>query len=385
MRLLVVATDVTADVRHEGEQLFHREQIERASRLAALGELVGGVAHELNNPLTAILGFTEILAMNDAGGPAAEDLGVIQKEALRARDIVRDLLFIAQPGATERALVSLTGVVDHIGRLRRAGCLRAGITFESTVTGECFAWGNEHQLTQVLLNLVTNAEQALADQPQKEIRIGAESDGTTTTLVVADTGVGMDAATRDRAFEPFFTTKQGEGTGLGLSLSYSIVRAHQGDLRVESTIGGGSRFIVTLPARAPDGSSVSESPERLPADSVRVLVVDDEPSLRKVCRRLLTSMGHECETAETSAAAIALAEGGDFDVVLCDYRLANETANDVIEGFLRVAPQLVARMVITTGATTDAGVVELTERYGLRLIAKPYGAADLATLIQRTV
>ena len=122
---------------------------------------------------------------------------------------------------------------------------------------------------------------------------------------------------------------------------------------------------------------------RAEALSGEVLVVDDDPSLRKVCQRLIASMGHECQTAENSAEAEELASGKDFDVVLCDYRLGAETADDVVAAFERVAPRLIDRMVIATGATTDAGVVELKEKYNLRLLAKPYGVAELNEMISR--
>jgi DNA-binding NtrC family response regulator len=145
----------------------------------------------------------------------------------------------------------------------------------------------------------------------------------------------------------------------------------------------GSTFTVSLPPGAPETPAAPPA-GAAPAASgaIRVLVVDDEPSLRKVCQRLITSMGHECATAENSAAAVELASHAEFDVVLCDYRLASETANDVVAGFERVAPRLVSRMVIATGATTDAGVIELTEKHGMRLMAKPYGVDELADMIK---
>ncbi|MGE3074643.1 MAG: GAF domain-containing protein [Dehalococcoidia bacterium] len=385
MKALVVVADVTADVRREAEQAQHREQMEQASRLAALGELIGGVAHELNNPLTAILGFAEVMSLSPAAAPLTEELSIVQKEALRARNIVRDLLFIVKPGATERATIPVTELVAHIERLRRTTWRQHGIRWDINIEQPCTVWGNEQQLTQVLLNLVTNAEHALIDSEDARISIRAISRDGQTEISVSDTGAGMDEATRQRVFEPFFTTKQGLGTGLGLPLSYSIVQAHNGEFRVESQEGAGTTFTMVLPSApdAPVAAPAGEEPER--PDSISVLVVDDEPSLRKVCQRLIASMGHECQTAENSAEAEELATGTDFDVVLCDYRLGSETADDVVAAFERVAPGLIDRMVIATGATTDAGVVELKEKYNLRLMAKPYGVAELNDMISRVM
>jgi nitrogen-specific signal transduction histidine kinase len=383
MRMLLVAADVTADVQREGEQQRHREQMEQASRLAALGELIGGVAHELNNPLTAILGFAEVMSLSPGAEGLSEELSIIQKEALRARNIVRDLLFIVRPGTSDRSLIPVGDLVAHIERLRRAAWVQQGITWNIDIEQPCVVWGNEHQLTQVLLNLVTNAEHALADSPEKRITILGRTTGGRTELSVADTGSGMDEATRSRVFEPFFTTKQGHGTGLGLPLSYSIVQSHEGEIRVESQPGAGTIFTLALPAAPASADGPDDDVEEPGGGTVRVLVVDDEPSLRKVCQRLIASMGHECATAENSTVALELATESDFDLVLCDYRLASETADAVVAGFERAAPHLIPRMVIATGATTDAGVVELTERHGLKLIAKPYGVEELSAIIER--
>ncbi|MBA4179472.1 MAG: hypothetical protein C0506_02690 [Anaerolinea sp.] len=381
-RLLFVTSDVTESVRREEEMEQHRDQMEQASRLAALGELIGGVAHELNNPLTAILGFADILAHAPAASELSEEVTIIQKEALRARNIVRDLLFIARPGPVDQAEVSLVDVVAHIERLRRAAWTQQGATVTIEMAPEgCAVWGNEHQLTQVLLNLVTNAEYAIKDRDPRTIRISTTRQSGEVEIVVEDTGVGMRPEVAERVFEPFFTTKHGSGTGLGLSLSYSIIQAHEGRVAVESRPGRGTRFRVTLPAYT-DGAS--NRPPELPlakARAARVLVVDDEPSLRKVCQRLIQSMGHECEVADSSTAALAFAASQDFDLILCDYRLATETADTVISGLVTVAPHLIRRTIIATGATTDPGVLELAGRHGLTLIAKPYGAEELAEII----
>ena len=377
-RLLLVATDVSNEVGLEEERERNRERIELAARLAALGELIAGVAHELNNPLTAILGFAELLTAEATDTKAAEEIGIIHQEAVRARNIVRDLLFIARPSPVERSEVSLNAVVGHIERLRRRAWSAASIDVTVDATLEATVWGNEHQITQVLLNLITNAEHALADCEERKVRIWADQCGDETHFIVSDSGHGMDDATRTRIFEPFFTTKAGtHGTGLGLSLSHSIVAAHGGRIEVESKVGEGTTFRVVLPASNPDRGIGTAAAERDAAPSARVLVVDDEPNVRQVCKRLVERMGFSCEVADTSAAALARVASEQFDLVLCDYRLRGETADAVLAGFARVAPDLIARTVIATGATNDTGVAALVERYGLRLIAKPYGSEEI--------
>uniref|UniRef100_UPI002ADE39E8 hybrid sensor histidine kinase/response regulator n=1 Tax=Tepidiforma sp. TaxID=2682230 RepID=UPI002ADE39E8 len=383
LRVLAVAEDVTERVRREAEEAANRARMEQASRLAALGELIGGVAHELNNPLTAILGFAEVLAMSDTTGSFGEELGIIQKEALRARNIVRDLLFIARPGAAEHGPVALEDVVGHVQRLRERHWQQQGIEVSIAIAPGLTAWGNEHQLTQVVLNLVTNAEHALADRPTRRIVIeGEPEEGGRVRLTVSDTGHGMDEATRARIFEPFFTTKQGAGTGLGLSLSYSIVHSHRGTIDCISNPGTGTTFVITLPAEG-EGAPAEAEPQSAPAGrQLTVLVIDDEPSLRKVCRRLVESLGHRCLDAENSAGALALAAEHEPDIILCDYRLATETADAIFAGLEQRLPHLLERVVLATGATSDAGVARLTERFRVRLLAKPYGLEDLESVIR---
>jgi len=382
VRLLVVASDVTADVLREQEREQHRAEMEQAARLAALGGLIGGVAHELNNPLTAILGFAELLANAPETGAQGDEITIIRKEALRARDIVRDLLFIARPGSVELGDVLLGEVVGHIERLRRPEWTTKGITVEIERHGlERPLRGNEHQLTQVLLNLITNAEYAVSGVPEPRITIRAAVDEVSAVLEVEDNGEGMDAATVDRVFEPFFTTKQGEGTGLGLSLSRTIVKAHGGRIEARSIPGEGTRFIVTVPAPARIASDRTESAPQQPGAPASVLLVDDEPSLRALVQRLVSRMGHRCSVAADAHDALALAAANDFDLVICDYRLAGETADAVVEGLLDLSPRLRGRVVLATGATTDPGVVALTQRYDLPLLPKPYGVGEIAAVL----
>ncbi|PFG73179.1 GAF domain-containing protein [Tepidiforma thermophila] len=383
LRVLTVAADVTEEVRREEEEERKRERMEQASRLAALGELIGGVAHELNNPLTAILGFAEVLALSDTTGQMGEELGIIQKEALRARNIVRDLLFIARPGTVEHGPVGLAEVVGHVQRLRERAWQAAGIDVQVALAEELTAWGNEHQLTQVLINLVTNAEHALEGRATRRIVIeGGRDERGNIRIAVSDTGAGMDEATRARIFEPFFTTKQGFGTGLGLSLSYSIIQSHGGTIDCISAPGVGTTFVITLPAPPGDAGRGDETGAPAPGRQATVLVIDDEPSLRKVCRRLVESLGHRCLEAEKSARALELAAQADPDIVLCDYRLATETADAVFAGFEAQLPHLIPRTILATGATTDAGVAALIERYGVELLPKPYGIEDISRILR---
>ncbi len=379
---LVVFEDIEEERRRAVETERHQQQMAQAARLSALGEMIGGVAHELNNPLTAILGFAELLTATKGTEAIQEDLTLIHKEALRARNIVRDLLFLVRPGEVEREKLRLGDMVGHIERLRHAAWLKQGIVATIEVSAEDNTLtANEHQLTQVLLNLTTNAEQALTGMADARLVLRARFEGDLVVMEVEDNGPGMAPEVRERVWEPFYTTKPGFGTGLGLSLSRSIIQSHGGTLTVESAPGRGACFRVTIPR---DWTPAEQQEAERPVEdgSRWVLVVDDEPSLRTVAKRLIESLGHHCDVASGVEDATALAGECDYDLVLCDYRLASDVADDVVRALQSVAPHLVQRVVIASGATTDAGIAQLAGRYGLEVLPKPYGIDEISNLLR---
>lgn len=379
--VVCVVSDVTAQVEAAEQERRHREEMERASRLATIGEIVSGVAHELNNPLTSVLGFAELASRSAAAGAVREELELIRREALRARNIVRDLLFIARPGTPERKPFTLEDVVGHVVRLREREWRQHGLRSEVDVAVRRPVLGSEAQVTQVLLNLVTNAEQALEGRTEPCLWVRVWEEGDVAVVEVGDNGPGVPPEARARIFEPFFTTKKGRGTGLGLSLSRSIVESHGGRIWLEEG-DGATRFRFSLPLaseRLPEGRP--EEPPRTGGDRRRVLVVDDEEGIRRMAVRLLAGLGHEVCAVASAAEAEAAVRTWRPDAVLCDYRLRGETAGAVLARFQLAAPELIGRTLLVTGATSDRGVVELAEQYGLPVIAKPFSAEELAVAI----
>jgi signal transduction histidine kinase len=221
----------------------HQAQLVQSEKLAGIGRLAAGVAHEINNPLAVILGYAKLLRRRSEGQLAA-DLGVVEDEAVRAQEIVEGLLDLSRPLAAAREPVELGPLCrEAVARLEETGRL-AGARVE--VQGAARVEGHAQKLRQVILNLVKNAAEAAGAGGRVEVRI-AEAPGGGAEVAVADTGPGLSEAIRDRLFEPFFTTKPA-GTGLGLAVSQGIVQAHGGTLDVESPPGGGARFTVRLPA-----------------------------------------------------------------------------------------------------------------------------------------
>ncbi|MGH7720982.1 MAG: ATP-binding protein, partial [Gemmatimonadaceae bacterium] len=243
------------DERHVAEQLRQSE------KLAALGELVAGVAHEVNNPLTGISAFAQLLQEDPLSSDQMESVQLIKREADRAVAVIRDLLTFARKTGPRNVPVDLNDLIEQTLRLRAYGIRTAGITVSMSLDPALRAvQGDDRQLQQVLLNLVVNAEHAMAVVKPRALSIRTANDADRVVVEVSDSGAGMSPEVQKRIFEPFFTTKpEGKGTGLGLSVSYGIVQTHHGTLTVQSAPGSGTTFRVSLPAEVPPVATPSSS------------------------------------------------------------------------------------------------------------------------------
>jgi len=227
-----------------------RLRLMESDRLAAVGELVAGVAHEVNNPLSSISAFAQLMLRDEALTPTQRDsLEVIKSETMRASHVVKDLLAFARRNEPQREPTDLNAVVARTLRLRGYEFSSNGIEVEQALAPDLPAvLGDARQIQQVVLNLITNATQAMAPLGGGTLTVATHANDVSVLLDVRDTGAGIPENARAHIFEPFFTTKkEGEGTGLGLSVSYGIVQAHGGELRVESTPGVGTTMEIVLP------------------------------------------------------------------------------------------------------------------------------------------
>jgi PAS domain S-box-containing protein len=237
-------------VRNVTEEHRLQEQLRQTEKLAALGELVAGVAHELNNPLAGISAFAQLMMDDELNEEHHESVRLIKREADRAVGVIRDLLIFSRKSGPSRSLIDVNEIVERTLRLRGYSLRSAGIEVQVDLGQVPLVPGDDQRIQQVLLNLIVNAENALQRAEIKRLVVRTEVTREGLALVVRDTGVGMTEEIRQRIFEPFFTTKEaGEGTGLGLSVSYGIVRAHGGTIAVESAPLRGTTFRVDLPNR----------------------------------------------------------------------------------------------------------------------------------------
>jgi two-component system NtrC family sensor kinase len=374
--VVVLVEDVT-------DQQAMEAQLIQSEKLAAVGQLVSGVAHELNNPLTSIAGLSEfLLEQKELGQRDRGHLKVIHEQADRAGRIVRNLLTFARKGPTERSRVDLNDLLQRSLLLVSYDMRLKEIEVDKALASVLpDLLGDRHALQQVVLNLVTNAAQAVADNPaDRPRRVGVRTwfDGLV-HLRVTDSGPGIPESARAQLFTPFFTTKEpGQGTGLGLSISYSIVEAHGGHIAIEESPDGGAAFRVDLPpapADAPAVRAVTRPRLDVPAARRTILLVDDDPAVRRVVQALFAREGHRVEVARHAAHALSLAAERTYDLVIADARVAGQ-GRLFVEELLDRHPGLKDRMLVATGdvrATTEQAL----ERLGLRYVRKPFNLRDL--------
>jgi PAS domain S-box-containing protein len=317
-------------------------QLIQAEKLAAMGQMLAGVAHELNNPLTAILGASELLRERQGvDDNTKRQLEMTHRQARRAARIVQNLLEFSRPASPQKKTLDLNVVIDRTLQLQDHSLRRNNVEVEfQSVPDLPSIVGDANQLIQIFLNLISNAEQAIREaRPSGRIQIRLGRSGTRVTATVQDDGVGIPPEVLPKLFDPFFTTKRpGGGTGLGLSICMSIVREHGGNIEASSLPAGGAAFTVTLPAaeaeagrRAPgkiDSGSGERAVPTLEAFSKHaVLVVDDEESIRMLLTEGLAAYGLKVDCAATAEQAMSLILNIKYDVILCDLKLSGSGPN----------------------------------------------------------
>ena len=381
-RLLILARDVTDQRRTES-------QYQQAEKLAALGQLVSGVAHEINNPAAIISGFAQTLLLDELKPEHREMLQMMYDEATRIGRITSSLLAFARAGGKQRNLVDLNDIARRTFALRSYHLSTLNITVALDLDpSDPKIWADASELQQLLLNLLINAEQALVtvDTP-RTITVRTRADERDTQLEIADSGPGIPAELRTRIFDPFFTTKpEGVGTGLGLSICYGIAHDHGGRIWVESEPGGGARFCVLLPrdqreeAREPAATPEPASPAA--TGRLAVLVVDDEVALREALLRFLQRRDIHVEGVADGREAIRLLEQRAFDVIISDVRMPGMSGREFLERLRRDRPDLVARLVFSTGDAFTPETATLLKESGVPTVAKPFDFAVLERVVR---
>ncbi len=371
--------EVLCLIRDVTDQKMLQEQLIQSEKMSAIGQLVSGVAHELNNPLAGISAFAQLLLAEKRFPPdqrtAAE---TIYSEARRASRIVQNLLTFARQHKAEKGPAAINQVLDDTLELRGYELRVRGIDVRREYDEALpDTMGDAHQLQQVFLNLITNAEQAMerAEGRHHRLTVRTRRSGDAIRIEIEDTGSGVPPNLLERIFNPFFTTKPtGHGTGLGLSISLGIVREHEGRIWAENAAQGGARFVVELPVIVPRASG--EFPAALAAhpvgDSLHILVVDDEASVRVALQRYLAARGHNVETTASGQDALALLRAGQYDAVIVDMRMPDLSGEQLFEELRAADREHAERVIFTTGDLVSEQMRRFLDGSGRPCVPKPF-------------
>lgn len=373
------------------QQRVIQAKLVQTEKMAALGQLVSGIAHELNNPLTSIMGYAQLLLSRRLREDRFGDAEKIYQEAERARRLVKNLLLFARETKPERRLVDLNEIVERTLALRSYELKVENISVELNLDPDLpRTAADAHQLQQVVLNLIVNAEQALQHaRGSGHIWIQTRrAPGNRVALVVADDGPGIPPGLASRIFDPFFTTKPlGVGTGLGLSIAYGIVQEHGGDISVESQPGQGATFVVELPVGAPAAQPApAQAPARPPhraRPGRRILVVEDEPTVAQLVVDVLSEQGHQVEAVLDSQEGLYRLSQQDYDLVICDLRMPRLDGRGFYEALVRAGSPAHKRLFFITGDTLAPRTLEFLEKHQIPYLAKPFLVEELTLAVNR--
>ncbi|MGE0393771.1 MAG: ATP-binding protein [Vicinamibacterales bacterium] len=383
--------DVHARRRIDDQSRDLHQQLIQADKMAALGQAISGVAHELNNPLATILSWAERLSERDLDPALKRGVDVVLGEAERAARIVRNLLTFARKRQSTRALVDVNEVVAETLALRGPDLAAHEITVRTELTPDLpGVFGDSYQIQQVLLNLVINADQAMRTAhgrgtlTVRTATIGPDA----VRIAVEDDGPGIPPETRARIFDPFFTTKPvGEGTGLGLSVAYAIVQEHGGKIAAGVGATGGALFSVDLPVSRTPGdaarSRLRAAPSMEAVKGATVLLVEDEQALAFAVAEGLRDAGLVVTHAADGSDALAHLRGRRFDVVVCDLKMPKVDGMQVNEHLMRQASP--PPVIFVTGDSADPEAERFLAQPGRRWLAKPFRLNDLLTAIRDTL
>jgi signal transduction histidine kinase/BarA-like signal transduction histidine kinase len=374
-------------------------QLLQAGKLSAVGQLVSGVAHELNNPLSVVIGYGQLLLSRGVPEDVRRPIELIISQGGRMAKIVQSLLLFSRQRKPERRAVDLRPIIQQVLSLRDAQLALSSIRLETEFGDEVpRVEGDPHQLQHVVLNLILNAEQAILGSGVGgrrtgdciQVITGTRREGGVPWVVaqVTDNGPGIPATVLPRIFEPFFTTKRvGEGTGLGLSVSYGIIEQHGGRLSVESGPGR-TVFTVALPAVSPSesGADPGATSEDAPAASGkgrRVLVVDDEPAVVELVTSVLDGHGWRVDVASGGRAGLERLQQARYDLVLSDVRMPEFDGADFYRAAVAQRHELAERFLFITGDTANAEAWRFLQDTRVPVLEKPFTPQALLRAVEQ--
>ena len=371
---------------------LQQEALYQSEKLAAMGSLLSGVAHELNNPLAVVLMHVDLLREELGHSPLLELIDEVTRAAKRCKRLVHAFLTLARQHTPDRTAVSLNSLVTDTVELLAYTLQVDNITVHLELAENLpLLWADAHQIQQVITSLITNAHQALRESlALRQLTLTTRCNATRTcvTLAVTDTGPGVPPALQARIFEPFFTTKPvGIGTGLGLSLCKGIIEQHGGTITMTSQPGQGATFCVELPVEAVCAPApVSPERDQIPAvPDKSILIIDDEPSIASGLKRLLSRDGYTVETVANGHLALTKLQERSYDLLLSDMRMPEIDGPSLYQTLERQYPHLLRRVIFLTGDTLNPETKRFLDQSAAPCLTKPCTVAEIRRAIQQVL
>lgn len=380
-------TGVVASARDITDIKRLEQQVGQSEKLAAMGQMIAGVAHELNNPLTAILGVTDLLRDRVVEEGPRRHVELAHQQARRAADIVQHLLAFARPPAPRKTMISLNDLIRSTLQMQEHSLRSEGIEAEFQ-PGEGLppVLGDAHQLMQVFVNLIVNASQAMREVRERgQLRVRSGKRNGQAWVSFEDEGPGIKPDVLPRIFDPFFTTKRpGKGTGLGLSICMAIVKEHGGTLEAQSLDAGGAVFTLSLPSASMRATHPSRTPEEKQPELTghTILLVEDQENLQEVVREGLARHGLRVDLAGSGQEALALAERRDYDVIICDLEATGMSGEEVYQRLQTRRDGLPQPFIFVRGSNAGAKTATFLEKADMRTLEKPFQISELARAVR---
>jgi len=386
---VAVTEDITERKQIEVQKREMEQKAQLASRLASVGEMASGIAHEINNPLTGVIGFAHLLMRKDIPEDTRKYVQAIHNGAQRVADIVTRLLTFARQRKPSRTSVNINEILENTLALRAYEMQTSNIE----VTAQLASYlprtvADAGQLQEVFLNIIINAETEMKlAHSRGKLSVKTETLDNSIRISFEDDGPGIVEENLKKIFDPFFTTREvGKGTGLGLSLCHAIVAEHNGQIYAKSRLGEGATFVVELPIVSEEKES---EPPGLAADvlerasKVRILVVDDEPAVQQLLSEILTDEGHEVETVDNGTDALRMIESKCYSLILLDIKLPGMSGIELYKRVEQTAQFLASRVVFITGDVMGANTSDFFSKSKACYITKPFDTQQLKKEINR--
>jgi len=363
-----------------------KEQLIQAEKLSSLGEILSGVAHELNNPLTGVIGYCELLHETTQDKELKEQFDKINEAALRCKKIIENMLSFARQNKVTKKFSDINEVIRQTVELKTYPLKVDNIDIIMDLDKHLpYTLFDAHMLLQVFLNIINNAHNAMADKGGRgSLSITSRHEGGKIKISIADTGVGIPAANLKKIFDPFFTTREiGKGTGLGLSISYGIIKEHGGEIYAESSPGEGAVFHIELPISHPENWDIEDREETAlqekgaKVSKKKILIIDDELMLLDLLKTVIEEAGHEVDATSDARLALEKIRYTAYDLIICDMRMPHMDGKEFYREVEELSPGLQKKIIFSTGDVVNTDTQSFLRQSGIIWLEKPFTPTDL--------